>query len=208
MITIALSKGRILKESLPILRTANINIDAKQLSSRSLALATNSKDIKFIILRASDVPIFVKHGSADLGITGKDVLLEKNLSGVYELLDLGIAKCRLMVAAKSADNLNKHTLKVATKYKRLTNKYFNEQAQQIELIKLYGAIELAPIVGLCDCIVDLVGTGNTLKANSLLAIKHITNISARLITNKAAYVNKHGQIISIVNALKNASIKY
>lgn len=201
MITIALSKGRILKETLPILAKANIIIDKEMLASRRLILDTNQQNIKVIVLRAVDVPLFVKHGAADIGVSGKDVLLEQQLDGIYELLDLKIAKCRLMVAGKSKKDLEKETLKVATKYTRLSYDYFNTQSQQIELIKLYGSIELAPVVGLSDCIVDLVDTGNTLKENGLKPLVHIMDSSSRLIANSAAYVTKNSEIKKLVDQL-------
>jgi len=194
MLTIALSKGRILDQTLPLLEKAGLSISIKELESRKLILDTNLDDIKVVIIRASDVPVFVQHGAADLGIAGKDVLLEHGANGVFELLDLGISNCRLMVASKKKQNLNKSTLKVATKYVKSAKKYFFSKGQQIEVIKLSGAMELAPIVGLSDCIVDLVDTGNTLKANNLVPLDLIHNISSRLIVNSAVFNTKHGQI--------------
>jgi len=194
MLTIALSKGRILDQTLPLLEKAGINIPKSELESRKLILNTNSDDIKVIILRASDVPVFVQHGAADLGIAGKDVLLEHGAEGVFELLDLGISKCKLMVASKKDKNFDKSTLKVATKYVKSAKEYFYKQGKQIEVIKLSGAMELAPIVGLSDCIVDLVDTGNTLKANNLVPLELIHEISSRLIVNSAAFNTKHGEI--------------
>jgi len=166
MLTIALSKGRILDQTLPLLEKAGLSISKIELESRKLILDTNLEDVKVIVIRASDVPVFVQHGAADLGIAGKDVLLEHGAVGVFELIDLGISKCRLMVASKENQNLNKSTLKVATKYVKSAKEYFFSKGQQVEVIKLSGAMELAPIVGLSDCIVDLVDTGNTLKANN------------------------------------------
>jgi len=194
MLTIALSKGRILDQTLPLLEKAGLSVSTKELKSRKLILDTNLKAIKVIVIRASDVPIFVQHGAADLGIAGKDVLLEHGADGVFELLDLGISKCRLMVASKKNQNLNKSTLKVATKYIKSTKEFFFSKGQQVEVIKLSGAMELAPIVGLSDCIVDLVDTGNTLKANNLVALDLIHDISSRLIVNSAAFNTKHSQI--------------
>ena len=194
MLTIALSKGRILDQTLPLLEKAGLSISKKELESRKLILDTNLKDIKVIVLRASDVPVFVQHGAADFGIAGKDVLLEHGADGVFELLDLGISKCRLMVASKQNQDLNKSTLKVATKYVKSAKKYFFSKGQQVEVIKLSGAMELAPIVGLADCIVDLVDTGNTLKANNLVSLELIHDISSRLIVNSAAFNTKHSQI--------------
>jgi len=194
MLTIALSKGRILDQTLPLLEKAGLSVSKKELESRKLILDTNLEAVKVIVIRASDVPVFVQHGAADLGIAGKDVLLEHGADGVFELLDLGISKCRLMVASKQNQNLNKSTLKVATKYVKSAKEYFFSKGQQVEVIKLSGAMELAPIVGLSDCIVDLVDTGNTLKANNLVPLDLIHDISSRLIVNSAAFNTKYSQI--------------
>jgi ATP phosphoribosyltransferase len=194
MLTIALSKGRILDQTLPLLEKAGISIAKSELESRKLILDTTLSDVKVIVIRASDVPVFVQHGAADIGISGKDVLLEHGANGIFELLDLGISKCRLMVASKKDQDLNKSTLKVATKYVKSAKKYFYNQGKQVEVIKLYGAMELAPIVGLSDCIVDLVDTGNTLKANNLVPVELIQEISSRLIVNSAAFNTKHKDI--------------
>jgi len=204
MLTIALSKGRILDQTLPLLEKAGISIPNSELESRKLILDTNFDDIKVIVLRASDVPVFVQHGAADFGIAGKDVLLEHGADGVFELLDLGISKCRLMVASTKDKNLNKSTLKVATKYVKSTKEYFYKQGKQIEVIKLSGAMELAPIVGLSDCIVDLVDTGNTLKANNLVPLELIHEISSRLIVNSAAFNTKHSQINDWIKKVKKS----
>ena len=202
MLTIALSKGRILDQTLPLLEKAGLSISKKELDSRKLILDTNLKDIKIIIIRASDVPVFVQHGAADFGIAGKDVLLEHGADGVFELLDLRISKCRLMVASKKNQNLNKSTLKVATKYVKSAKKYFFTKGQQVEVIKLSGAMELAPIVGLSDCIVDLVDTGNTLKANNLIPLDLIHDISSRLIVNSAAFNTKYSQINDWIKSIE------
>ena len=194
MLTIALSKGRILDQTLPLLEKAGISIAKSELESRKLILDTNLNDVKVIVIRASDVPVFVQHGAADIGIAGKDVLLEHGANGIFELLDLGISRCRLMVASKKDQDLNKSTLKVATKYVKSAKEYFYRQGKQVEVIKLYGAMELAPIVGLSDCIVDLVDTGNTLKANNLVPLELIQKISSRLIVNSAAFNTKHKDI--------------
>ncbi len=194
MLTIALSKGRILEQTMPLLKKAGLNISSKELDSRKLVLNTNLDDIKVIILRASDVPVFVQHGAADIGISGKDVLLEHGGLGLFELLDLQIAKCRLMVAARDISDLNQSTLKIATKYVNSTKRYFQSKGRQVEVIKLSGAMELAPIVGLANCIVDLVDTGNTLKANGLTALDHIYDISSRLIVNSASFSTKYNEI--------------
>jgi len=204
MLTIALSKGRILDQTLPLLEKAGLSISKKELESRKLILDTNLEDVKVIVIRASDVPVFVQHGAADLGIAGKDVLLEHGADGVFELLDLGISKCQLMVASEKNQDLKKSTLKVATKYVKSTKEYFFSKGQQVEVIKLSGAMELAPIVGLSDCIVDLVDTGNTLKANNLVPLDLIHDISSRLIVNSAAFNTKHSQINNwIKNIEKN-----
>ena len=194
MLTIALSKGRILDQTLPLLDKAGISISKSELESRKLILDTNLNDVKVIVIRASDVPVFVQHGAVDIGIAGKDVLLEHGANGIFELLDLGISKCRLMVASKKDQDLNKSTLKVATKYIKSAKEYFYKQGKQVEVIKLYGAMELAPIVGLSDCIVDLVDTGKTLKANNLVPLQLIQEISSRLIVNSAAFNTKHKDI--------------
>ena len=194
MLTIALSKGRILEQSLPLLKKAGLFVAPNELQSRKLILNTNIENIKVIILRASDVPVFVQHGAADIGIAGKDVLLEHGSSGVFELLDLGLSKCRLMVASNEKQDLNLNSLKVATKYVNSTKEFFHAKGKQVEIIKLSGAMELAPIVGLSDCIVDLVDTGDTLKANNLVARELVRNISSRLIINSASFNTKHKEI--------------
>ena len=204
MLTIALSKGRILDKTLPLLKKAGISVPKSELDSRKLILDTDSKDIKVIVLRASDVPVFVQHGAADFGIAGKDVLLEHGADGVFELLDLGISKCRLMVASKKGEDLNKSSLKVATKYVKSAKEYFYRQGRQVEVIKLNGAMELAPIVGLSDCIVDLVDTGNTLKANNLVPLDLIYEVSSRLIVNSAAFNTKHSEINDWIQKIKKS----
>ena len=202
MLTIALSKGRILEQTLPLLAKAGLSIAPEELKSRKLILDTNLNEVKVIIIRATDVPVFVQHGAADMGIAGKDVLLEHGADGLFELLDLGIAKCRLMVAAESAQKLNKSTLKIATKYVNSAKQYFQSQGQSCEIIKLYGAMELAPVVGLADGIVDLVDTGNTLKANGLQALDHIEDISSRLVVNSASFKTKNAQIKTWINSIE------
>ena len=194
MLTIALSKGRILDQTIPLLKKAGISIAKSELESRKLILDTNFNHVKVIILRASDVPVFVQHGAADFGIAGKDVLIEHGADGVFELLDLGISQCKMMVASQKDKDLNKSTLKVATKYVKSAKEFFYNQGKQVEVIKLYGAMELAPIVGLADCIVDLVDTGNTLKANHLIPLDLIYEVSSRLIVNSAAFNTKHSEI--------------
>jgi len=204
MLTIALSKGRILDQTLPLLEKAGLSVSKKELESRKLILDTNLEAVKVIVIRASDVPVFVQHGAADLGIAGKDVLLEHGADGVFELLDLGISKCHLMVASRENQNLNKSTLKVATKYVKSAKEYFFSKGQQVEVIKLSGAMELAPIVGLSDCIVDLVDTGNTLKANNLVPLDLIHDISSRLIVNSAAFNTKHSQINDWIKSIEKS----
>ncbi|CAB5503083.1 ATP phosphoribosyltransferase [Bathymodiolus thermophilus thioautotrophic gill symbiont] len=202
MLTIALSKGRILEQTLPLLKKAGLEIADKELNSRKLILDTNFDDIKVIVIRATDVPVFVQHGAADMGIAGKDVLLEHGANGLFELLDLGIAKCKLMVAASDKKQLKQDTLKIATKYVHSAKQYFEAKNQQIEIIKLYGAMELAPVVGLAHCIVDLVDTGNTLKANGLVPLEHIKDISSRLVVNTASFKTKNTQIKSWVSNIE------
>jgi len=202
MLTIALSKGRILEQTLPLLKKAGLEISDKELNSRKLILDTNLDDVKVIVIRATDVPVFVQHGAADMGIAGKDVLLEHGANGLFELLDLGIAKCKLMVAASDEGKLEQNTLKIATKYVNSAKRYFEAKGQQIEIIKLYGAMELAPVVGLAHCIVDLVDTGNTLKANGLIPLEHIEDISSRLVVNAASFKTKNAQIKTWVKGIE------
>ena len=202
MLTIALSKGRILEQTLPLLKKAGLEIDDEELNSRKLILDTNLDDVKVIVIRATDVPVFVQHGAADMGIAGKDVLLEHGANGLFELLDLGIAKCKLMVAASNKEKLEQNTLKIATKYVNSAKRYFEAKGQQIEIIKLYGAMELAPVVGLAHCIVDLVDTGNTLKANGLVPLEHIEHISSRLVVNAASFKTKNTQIKTWVKGIE------
>ncbi|MBI0415351.1 MAG: ATP phosphoribosyltransferase [Nitrosomonadaceae bacterium] len=190
-ITIALSKGRIFEETAPLLRAAGIFLLDDLETSRKLILATNRTDVKFIIVRASDVPTYVQHGAADIGISGKDVLLEHGGAGLYQPLDLNIACCRMMVAVR--DNFDYESavrygarLRIASKYVRIAHEHFAGKSMHVDLIKLYGSMELAPLVGLADAIVDLVSSGDTLKANHLVAVEEIMPISAHLIINQAA----------------------
>lgn len=203
MLTIALSKGRILKQTLPLLKKAGLEIADTELNSRKLILNTNLPDVRVIIIRATDVPIFVQHGAADMGIAGKDALLEHGGDGVFELLDLHISQCQLMVAGTSKAVLEQNTLKVATKYIKSAQRYFQSKAQQVEIIKLYGAMELAPKVGLAHCIVDLVDTGNTLKANGLMPLEFIADISSRLVVNSAAFKTKNKAIKAWIASIEN-----
>ena len=204
-LTIALSKGRILAETLPLLEKANI-IPAEDITkSRKLIFDTNHENIKLVILRATDVPTYVEHGVADFGVAGKDVLMESSTKNLYELVDLKIAKCRLMTAGVVGVPLPNRRLKVASKFTTTAKAYFAEQGIQADVIKLYGAMELAPIMGLADLIVDIVDTGNTLKANGLEARDLIANISTRLVVNKAAYKTKYAQIEPILSMLRTAA---
>ncbi len=198
---IAIAKGRVLQQTLPILEKINLIVANNELKSRKLILTTNDKSIKIIIARSIDVPVFVKHGAADIGIVGKDILLEQNTDNIFEMLDLNIAKCKLMLAAKKNANINKNIIKVATKYNNCAKKYFIENNQRCEIIKLYGAMELAPIIGLSDVIVDLVDTGNTLAANNLVAIKKIYDISSRLIVNRASYIINNKKIKNLITKI-------
>ncbi len=201
---IAVPKGRILGEALPLLARAGIEPTDDPNESRKLVLDTNRADIKLVILRAADVPTYVEYGAAELGITGKDILLEMGRDAVYEPLDLGIGKCRLMVAGREGQKLNGRRMRVATKYVNTTRRHFARQGIQVEPIKLYGSMELAPLVGLADFIVDLVDTGNTLKANGLVPMETLAEISSRLIVNKAAMKMKHSSIRALIKALRLA----
>jgi ATP phosphoribosyltransferase len=203
-LTIALSKGRILKDTLPLLEAAGIVPLESPDKSRKLILETNLPHVKLLAVRATDAPTYVNYGAADLGVAGKDVLMEADGDNLYELLDLKIAQCKLMVAGIAEHMPAGHRLRVATKYVRSAQRYFAEQGEQVELIKLYGSMELAPLVGLADVIVDLVDTGNTLKANGLVPLEHIADISSRLIVNQHAYKLKHAMIQDLVNKLEQA----
>lgn len=201
-ITIALSKGRILAETCPLLSAMGVDIPQSALASRQLRIASACGQYAFLVLRATDVPVFVSHGAADVGVVGKDVLLEQRPVDVYELLDLGIACCRLMVAEPIQQRPQINWVKrVATKYVNVANDYFAAQSEQIELIKLYGSMELAPMVGLADVIVDVVDTGKTLKANGLQPTELIADISSRLIVNKSAMKRKYALIQPLLDGL-------
>lgn len=204
LITIALAKGRILKETLPLLERAGINPLDDLEKSRKLIFNTNHEHINLVLIRSADVPTYVQYGAADIGIAGKDVLLEHGGEGLYEWVDLKIAPCRLMTAGFADRDLPSGRLKVATKYTRITRRYFLELGRQVELIKLYGSMELAPIVGLADMIVDLVDTGNTLKANGLVPQEFIMDISSRLIINRASLKMKNRAIKEVVTRIENA----
>ncbi len=205
-LTIALSKGRIFKETLPLLAAADIVPIDDPDNSRKLILDTQRDDIKLVMIRAADVPTYVQYGAADLGVVGKDVLLEHGGKGLYEPLDLGIARCQLVVAGHPQDEteLLSRRLRIASKYVQSTRRYFARQGRQVEVIKLYGSMELAPLVGLADRIVDVMDTGNTLKANGLVALEHIADISARLVVNKAAMKMKHVPIKRLLDSVTAA----
>ena len=199
MITFALSKGRIFEETLPLLERAGMRPLEDPERSRKLIIGTSNPDVRLVIVRASDSPTYVQHGAADLGIAGKDVLLEHGGTGLYQPLDLGIALCRMVVAVPEdfdyANAVRKGArVRVATKYMQTAREHFAAKGVHVDLIKLYGSMELAPLVGLADAIVDLVSTGNTLRANQLRVVEDILPISARLIVNQAALKLKRAQI--------------
>lgn len=200
-ITIAVSKGRIYDEAMPLLAKLDIVPIDDPKTSRKLILETNQPNVQLLVIRATDVPTYVERGAAELGIAGKDVLLEYSGDGLYEPLDLGIAKCRMMLAGLKDARPITDRPRVVTKYTNITRNYFADRGQQVEIIKLYGSMELGPVLGLSDWIVDLVDTGNTLKANGLVTLEHITDISCRLIVNKAAMKMKNATIKPILNKL-------
>ncbi len=204
-ITIALSKGRIYEETLPLFAAAGIVPSEDPSSSRKLIIESNKPGINFLIVRASDVPTYVQYGGADIGVVGKDVLMEHGGEGIYEPLDLGIACCKLMVAGfDNVDTQSTRRLRIATKYVRTTQSYFAGRSRQVEIIKLYGSMELAPIAGLADLIVDVVDSGATLKANGLSPLEHIADISSRLVVNRGAMKTKHRLIKPLVDKLSDA----
>ena len=213
-ITLALSKGRIFDESLPLLKAAGIEVLEDPEKSRKLILATNQPNVRVVLVRATDVPTYVQYGGADLGVTGKDTLLEHcadwgGAAGLYQPLDLRIAKCRMSVAVRAdfdyASAVKQGSrLKVATKYVSIARDFFATKGVHVDLIKLYGSMELAPLTGLADAIVDLVSTGNTLKANHLVEVEHIMEISSRLVVNQAAMKLKQEPIRRIIDAFASA----
>lgn len=208
-ITLALSKGRIFDETLPLLAAAGIVPSENPESSRKLIIATNQAHVRLIIVRASDVPTYVQYGAADLGVAGKDVLIEHGGAGLYQPLDLAIAKCRMMVAVPEGFDYASAVqqgarLKVATKYISTAREHFAAKGVHVDLIKLYGSMELAPLVGLSDAIVDLVSSGATLKANRLVAVEHILDISSRLVVNQAALKLKRETLQPIIDAFAGA----
>ncbi len=212
MITIALSKGRIFEETLPLLAAANIVPQDDPEKSRKLIISTNQPNVRVVIVRASDVPTYVQYGAADMGVAGKDVLLESGDQGLYQPLDLRIGKCRMMVAVKNGFDYNAAVqrgarLNVATKYVETAREHFAKKGMHVNLIKLYGSMELAPLTGLADAIVDLVSTGNTLKANDLIAVEDVLPISSRLIVNRAALKLKYETIQPMIGAFERAAAK-
>jgi ATP phosphoribosyltransferase len=214
MLTLALSKGRIFDETLPLLKAAGIEVRDDPEKSRKLILATSRPDVRVVIVRASDVPTYVQYGGADLGVTGLDTLIEHNASwgggtGLYQPLDLQIAKCRVSVAVRSdfdyASAVRQGSrLKVATKYVNISREFFAAKGVHVDLIKLYGSMELAPLTGLADAIVDLVSTGNTLKANNLVEVERIMDISSRLVVNQAALKLKQDEVRRVIDAFAGA----
>jgi ATP phosphoribosyltransferase len=209
-LTLALSKGRIFEETLPLLEAAGITVTEDPETSRKLILSTNDPDLRVIIVRASDVPTYVQHGAADFGVAGKDVLLEHGGEGLYQPVDLNIAKCRMSVAVSAGFDYASAVkqgarLRVATKYTETARQHFAAKGVHIDLIKLYGSMELAPLVGLSDAIVDLVSTGSTLKANNLVEVEHMMDISSRLVVNQAALKLKRERLQPIIDAFERAS---
>ncbi|MFA7553775.1 MAG: ATP phosphoribosyltransferase [Spongiibacteraceae bacterium] len=203
-IIIALTKGRILQETLPLLAAAGLEPTEDISKSRKLIFDTNQADVRLLVIRGSDVPTYVQHGAADMGVSGKDMLLEAAGAGLYEPLDLNISKCRLMTAGLVGKSLPQGRVRIATKFVNIAKRYCAEHGIQGDIIKLYGAMELAPIMDLADLIVDIVDTGNTLKANGMEPQDLIANISSRLVVNKAAMKCKHQRIQEIINSLRTA----
>lgn len=209
MITLALSKGRIFEETLPLLAAAGIEVLEDPEKSRKLILSTNHSDVRVVLVRASDVPTYVEYGGADLGVTGKDTLIEHGGQGLYQPLDLRIAQCRVSVAVRADFDYAQAVkqgarLKVATKYTTIAREFFATKGVHVDMVKLYGSMELAPLTGLADAIVDLVSTGNTLKANQLVEVERIMDISARLVVNQAALKLKQTRLRRIIDAFAAA----
>ena len=209
-IGIALSKGRILEESTPLLARAGVRPKEDPEHSRKLVIPTERRDVRVIVVRASDAPTYVQYGAADLGIAGRDVLAEHGGAGLYQPLDLGIAACRMVVAVRKGFDYagavrQGGRLRVATKFVQTTREHFAAKGVHVDLIRLYGSMELAPLTGLADAIVDLVATGRTLKANNLVAVEEIMPVSARLIVNQAALKTKRAQLQSLIAALSKAA---
>jgi len=208
-ITIALSKGRIFEETLPLLAAAGIVPAENPETSRKLIIGTNRPDVRVVIVRATDAPTYAQHGAADLGVVGKDVLIEHGGAGLYQPLDLKIAKCRMSVAVPAGFDYEHAVrqgarLKIATKYTKIAREHFAAKGVHVDLIKLYGSMELAPLAGLSDAIVDLVSTGGTLKANNLVEVEHIMDISSRLIVNQASLKLKRETLGPILDAFTQA----
>jgi ATP phosphoribosyltransferase len=209
MITLALSKGRIFDETLPLLKAAGIEVLEDPETSRKLILPTNQANVRVVLVRATDVPTYVEYGGADLGVTGKDTLIEHGGQGLYQPLDLQIAKCRMSVAVRAEFDYatavrSGSRLKVATKYTNIAREFFAQKGVHVDLIKLYGSMELAPLTGLADAIVDLVSTGSTLKANHLIEVERIMDISSRLVVNQASLKLKQEPIRAIIEAFAGA----
>jgi ATP phosphoribosyltransferase len=212
MITLALSKGRIFDETLPLLKAAGIEVLEDPETSRKLILPTNQAGVRVVLVRATDVPTYVEYGGADLGVTGKDTLIEHGGQGLYQPLDLQIAKCRMSVAVRADYDYTTAVrsgsrLKVATKYTNIAREFFAQKGVHVDLIKLYGSMELAPLTGLADAIVDLVSTGSTLKANHLIEVERIMDISSRLVVNQASLKLKQEPIRAIIEAFAGAVAK-
>jgi ATP phosphoribosyltransferase len=212
MITLALSKGRILDETLPLLEAAGVDLADDPETSRKLIIATSREDLRIVLVRAGDLPTYVQHGGADLGVVGLDTLIEHGGEGLYRPLDLGLAKCRMSVAAPLAFDYaaavrQGSRIRVATKYTQCAREHFADKGVHVDLIKLYGSMELAPLTGLADAIVDLVSTGSTLRANGLVEVEEIMRISARLIVNQAALKLKRIQIQPLLGAFGAAVVK-
>ena len=209
MISIALSKGRIFEETVPLLAAAGIRASEDPATSRKLIIGTSRPQVRLIIVRASDVPTYVQYGAADLGIAGGDIMIEHGGAGLYQPLDLGIARCRMMVAVRKGFDYRAAVqqgarLRVATKYVKIAREHFAAKGVHVDLIKLYGSMELAPLTGLADAIVDLVSTGGTLRANHLQAVEEILPVAARLVVNQAAYKLKRAAIQPLLTAFERA----
>jgi ATP phosphoribosyltransferase len=209
MITLALSKGRIFDDSLPLLAAAGIEVLEDPEQSRKLILRTSRADVRVVLVRATDVPTYVQYGGADLGVAGKDLLLEHGEQGLYQPLDLKIARCRMSVAVRedfdyAAAVRQGSRIRVATKYTQIARQHFSDKGVHVDLIKLYGSMELAPLTGLADAIVDLVSTGSTLKANHLVEVEHIMDISSRLVVNQAALKLQREPIRALIDAFARA----
>ena len=200
-LTIALTKGRILKQTLPLLQAAGLAPVEDIASSRKLIFNTEHANVRVVILRGSDVPTYVRHGAADIGVVGKDMLLEFGAEGLYEPLDLGIAPCRLMTAGFSGRENTRTRIRVASKFVNIARRHYSSKGIQADIIKLYGAMELAPLMDLADEIVDIVDTGDTLRANGMSPLEHIADISTRLVVNKAAMRTRHDAIQEVIEAL-------